>query len=494
MAGSGLRTACIFGGTSMSKDRRALSGQVDLLVATPGRLWDHMENERLSPRLAGLQTLILDEGDRLLDQGFSKQIGEIVAVLPRNRQSLCFSATMPAELSAMPGRTLRPDHAVIDCVGAAADDETASRVEQSYVAADMNELPGLAAAILRKELSDANGRGKVIVFLPTANQAQYVSELLSSMGVPNDPLHSRKSQAFRTRVSTAFRDAKSGVIVASDVAARGVDYPDVSLVVQMGAPETRAQYVHRTGRTGRAGKAGSAVLLLADWEERSAIGSMLKGLPITRGVDGLAPEVVEAAVAEAAASVDGVEEVTREKAYQAWLGYYKAKMKTYKWNAATLVQYANGFAMGALGLGRVPLLQAKTVGQMGLRGTPVSMSPKGRRAVRSHAKTTRTGRMWAGAAAARRWAAGSGWMWCRPDVRKGAAKARTAWSRGPRTWRARRPRRARWARRWGRLRPCRRSLALVSSSLGVVFVPVVLVVRAAAGGPRRNVGARVCAA
>ena len=280
----------------------------------------------------------------------------------------------------MLGRTLRPDHAVIDCVGAAADDETASRVEQSYVAADMNELPGLAAAILRKELSDANGRGKVIVFLPTANQAQYVSELLSSMGVPNDPLHSRKSQAFRTRVSTAFRDAKSGVIVASDVAARGVDYPDVSLVVQMGAPETRAQYVHRTGRTGRAGKAGSAVLLLADWEERSAMSSMLKGLPITRGVDGLAPEVVEAAVAEAAACVDGVEEVTREKAYQAWLGYYKAKMKTYKWNA-TLVQYANGLQWEQLGLGRVPLLQAKTVGQMGLRGTPglnVAKGPSGR--------------------------------------------------------------------------------------------------------------------
>ena len=381
VAGSGLRTACIFGGTSMAKDRRALSGQVDLLVATPGRLWDHMQNERLSPRLAGLQTLILDEGDRLLDQGFSKQIGEIVAVLPRNRQSLCFSATMPTELSAMLGRTLKPEHLVIDCVGAAADDETASRVEQAYVAADMNELPGLAAAVLRKELSDADGRGKIIVFLPTANQAQYVSELLTSMGVPNDPLHSRKSQAFRTRVSTRFRDATSGVIVASDVAARGVDYPDVSLVVQMGAPETREQYIHRTGRTGRAGKAGSAVLLLADWEERTAIGSMLKGLPISRGVEGLAPEVVEAAVAEAAASVGAVEEVTREKAYQAWLGYYKAKMKTYKWNAATLVEYANGFAMGALGLGRVPLLQAKTVGQMGLRGTPglnVAKGPSGR--------------------------------------------------------------------------------------------------------------------
>ena len=118
--GSKLKTVCIFGGTNMNKDRRALAGEVDLLVATPGRLWDHMENENLTPRLQGLQTLILDEGDRLLDAGFAKQIGEIVVVLPRSRQSLCFSATMPKELSAMLGRTLRADHEVIDCVGASA--------------------------------------------------------------------------------------------------------------------------------------------------------------------------------------------------------------------------------------------------------------------------------------------------------------------------------------------------------------------------------------
>lgn len=381
VAGSGLRTACIFGGTSMNRDKRALAGEVDVLVATPGRLWDHIQNERLAERFQRLQTLILDEGDRLLDQGFSKQIGEIVGYLPASRQSLCFSATMPAELSAVLGRTLKPDHRVIDCVGAAADDETASRVTQSYMAADMNRLPAIAAAVVSKELADADGRGKVIVFLPTANQAQFVSDLFASMGVPNQPLHSRKSQAFRTRVSTAFRDARSAVLVASDVAARGVDYPDVSLVVQLGAPDTREQYIHRTGRTGRAGKAGSAVLLLADWEERAAIGKMLKGLPIASGLRGIAPDSMEAAVATAAAAVAQVDEATREKAYQAWLGYYKAKMKAIGWDAATLVSYANGFAMGALGLGRVPILQAKTVGQMGLRGTPglnVAKGPSGR--------------------------------------------------------------------------------------------------------------------
>lgn len=213
VADSTLRSACIFGGTSMAKDRRQLSGGVDLLVATPGRLWDHIQNEGLDRRLRGLQTLILDEGDRLLDQGFSKQIGEIVRTLPRTRQSLCFSATMPAELSSVLGNTLRPDHTVIDCVGAQAQSETASLVTQHVLTAPMNDVPGLAAAVVREEL--AGGEGKVVVFCPTANQAQFVSELFEEMGIANSPLHSRKSQAYRSRVSLQFRDAQEAVLLAS---------------------------------------------------------------------------------------------------------------------------------------------------------------------------------------------------------------------------------------------------------------------------------------
>jgi len=372
MAGSTLRTVCIFGGTSMNKDLKALGGDVDLLVATPGRLWDHMQNEGMTARLQSLQTLILDEGDRLLDAGFSKQIDEIVSCLPSTRQSLCFSATMPRELESMLGQTLRADHVVIDCVGAAADDETASKVAQSYMRADMNALPALATGIVRRELEAAKGNGKCIVFCPTANQAQFLSDLMSEMGVPNDPLHSRKSQAFRSRVSLKFRDAKQAVLVASDVAARGVDYPDVSLVVQVGAPDSREQYVHRTGRTGRAGKTGRAVLLVSDWEERSCLEEVLMGLPINREDPNiLSPTVtLEALQTEAAGAVNGVSEETRQKAYQAWLGYYKAKMKALGWKAPTLVSHANELALGALGLGYIPQLQAKTVGSMGLRGTP----------------------------------------------------------------------------------------------------------------------------
>ena len=233
----------------------------------------------------------------------------------------------------------------------------------------MNALPGLAAAVVRHELDAQNGHGKVIVFCPTANQAQFVSDLFAQLGVANDPLHSRKSQAFRTRVSTAFRDAPEGVLVASDVAARGVDYPDVSLVIQLGAPDSREQYVHRTGRTGRAGKTGSALLLLNDWEERAAIGGMLKGLPIEKESKLLGGTPITEVAARATRAVEQVDEVTRQKAYQAWLGYYKPKMRLLGWDAPKLVEKANGFALGALGLEEVPVLQAKTVGQMGLRGT-----------------------------------------------------------------------------------------------------------------------------
>lgn len=179
--GSGLKAVCIFGGTPMKRDLNRLGGEVDLLVATPGRLKDHMENEGLATRLRGLQTLILDEGDRLLDQGFAREIGQIVAKLPSERQSLCFSATMPAELSAVLGQTLKRGHRVVDCVGAAADSETASKVAQSYLAAEMNAVPALAALAARRALADAAGSGKIVVFCPTANQVQFVSRRFAAM-------------------------------------------------------------------------------------------------------------------------------------------------------------------------------------------------------------------------------------------------------------------------------------------------------------------------
>ena len=156
------------------------------------------------------------------------------------------------------------------------------------------------------------------------------------------------------------------MLVASDVAARGVDYPDVSLVVQMGAPDNREQYVHRTGRTGRAGKTGQATLLLSDWEARSTL-MMLKDLPVANSGDEVAA-LLEGAAPDAAVAVQAVRVEAREKAYQAWLGYYNAKGKALGWDKPKLVAQANAFALGGLGLDSIPELPAKTVGNMGLRG------------------------------------------------------------------------------------------------------------------------------
>ena len=156
------------------------------------------------------------------------------------------------------------------------------------------------------------------------------------------------------------------MLVASDVAARGVDYPDVSLVVQMGAPDNREQYVHRTGRTGRAGKTGQATLLLSDWEAMSAL-AMLKDLPVVNSGDDVAA-LLKGAAPDAAVAVQAVRVDAREKAYQAWLGYYNAKGRALGWDKPKLVAQANAFALGGLGLHAIPELPAKTVGNMGLRG------------------------------------------------------------------------------------------------------------------------------
>eukprot|EP00316_Scyphosphaera_apsteinii_P001147 CAMPEP_0119343178 /NCGR_PEP_ID=MMETSP1333-20130426/106284_1 /TAXON_ID=418940 /ORGANISM="Scyphosphaera apsteinii, Strain RCC1455" /LENGTH=550 /DNA_ID=CAMNT_0007355555 /DNA_START=75 /DNA_END=1724 /DNA_ORIENTATION=- len=371
--GSKLRTGVVFGGTSMSKDIRLLDGGVDVLVATPGRLWDHLSSQALY--LDKVQILVLDEADRLLDVGFRKELERIIQQLPTKRQSLCFSATMPKELSEVLKAALREHHVQVDCIGTAAARETVSSVTQSFAVCSMDELPTCAAATITRELELNKGLGKVVVFCPTANQAQFISELMESFGVPNNPLHSRKSQSYRTRVSNEFRDARTGVIVASDVAARGVDYPDVSLVLQLGLPSSREQYVHRTGRTGRAGKVGSTQLLLNSWEADAAR-QMLKGLPLQEANVPLTHDW-HTRGARAAKAVD---KQTRSKAYSAMMGYYKQFLKPLGMDKATLVATCNDFATGAMALPEVPELPAKTVGMMGLKGVQglrVAKGPSG---------------------------------------------------------------------------------------------------------------------
>ena len=364
----GLRTAIVVGGNNAGGDRQRLAGQIDILIATPGRLKDHLQNmDGFASRLRDVQVLILDEGDQLLAAGFRPDIERILSYCGTAvRQTLCFSATLPVELNAVLKVALKPGHALVDCVGADAPDTHAS-VEQTFAFIPMAaQLGALAAAIEAEQRADP--LAKIIVFFATARQTQFAAEALNALGLPSLEIHSRKSQSKRDAAAAAFRAAPASLMCSSDVSARGVDYPDVTLVIQVGAPSSREQYIHRLGRTGRAGKAGRGVLLL-DPAEAFFI-RLTSGLPIVQTTPAevcRGPALDERRIA---AAVDAVPRETKEQAYQAWLGYYNGVAGKMKWSKEQLVGAANDMARDALRLPSPPALQASTVGKMGLCGTP----------------------------------------------------------------------------------------------------------------------------
>jgi ATP-dependent RNA helicase MSS116 len=365
-----LRTALIVGGgRKASSDLSHMRGPLDLLVATPGRLKDHCENTAgFSARLRGVTTLVLDEGDQLLAAGFLPDIKRILAHVSSSRQSLCFSATVPPELAAVLGSALRADHASIDCVGKDAPD-THARVPQSYAIVPHGDTLAAVTRLVREELAE-DPLAKVIVFYTTARQTQFGAEALNALGVSALEIHSRKSQGKRDAAAAAFRAASSAVLCSSDVSARGVDYPDVTLVVQIGVPSSREQYIHRLGRTGRAGKEGRGVILLAPYERFFL--AQLDGLPLVAeaasGAACRAPTPSEAAAVDAA--VARVPFETRASAYSAWLGFYNSLSSKMKWSKEQLVAHANQYGASAMGLATPPPMQASIVGKMGLRGVP----------------------------------------------------------------------------------------------------------------------------
>jgi ATP-dependent RNA helicase MSS116 len=261
------KSQVIYGGTNINSERNRMNNQrCDVLVATPGRLIDHLENTQgLSQRLQGIQALILDEADQLLEMGFRPAIERILGYLPKQRQTLLFSATMPQSVHQVAGLALRPRYAFVDTVPKE-DAATNVQVHQSWVAVPFDQTLLAVRCILRS--ATAVPGHKVIVFFTTARLTQYMAALMEAAGLPVLEIHSRKSQSAREKASAAFRAAPQAVLLTSDVSARGVDYPDVTLVLQVGQPSSREQYIHRLGRTARAGKAGQGVLLLAPFESQ----------------------------------------------------------------------------------------------------------------------------------------------------------------------------------------------------------------------------------
>jgi ATP-dependent RNA helicase RhlE len=253
-----ISSVAVYGGVPMDAQERALRAGVDIIVATPGRLMDHMRHASID--FSGLEVLVLDEADRMLDMGFWPDVQRIMASLPPARQTLLFSATLPAEVLKLTRDFLRdPKYVQVGRRGGPA--QTITHAVQTVAATDKTQW---LARWLREEAT-----GPVLVFCRTKIGADRLANRLSGMGIRTAALHADRTQQQRMSAVEGFRTGDYPVLVATDVAARGLDIEGIAHVVNFEVPDTPEAYVHRVGRTGRAESTGSALTLVAPEEERA---------------------------------------------------------------------------------------------------------------------------------------------------------------------------------------------------------------------------------
>jgi ATP-dependent RNA helicase RhlE len=244
---TGLKHEVIFGGVSEERQKQALKRGVDILVATPGRLLDLMGQRAVE--FSKLEVLILDEADRMLDMGFLPDVKRVINALPTKRQTLLFSATMPDDITNLAHKILITPVRV----EVTPPSTTVERIEQSIFHVDSREKRALLLHLLQDpEVS------RVLVFTRTKHRANKVADGLEKAGVPAAAIHGNKSQGARERALAGFKGGNLRALVATDIAARGIDVDGVSHVIQVDLPEVPEQYVHRIGRTARAGRDGIA--------------------------------------------------------------------------------------------------------------------------------------------------------------------------------------------------------------------------------------------
>jgi ATP-dependent RNA helicase RhlE len=279
---SGITGTTIFGGVSQVHQVRALQRGVDVVVATPGRLMDLMQQRHVN--LSAIQTLVLDEADRMLDMGFIQPIRQIAAAVPVTRQTLLFSATMPREIVKLAESLLRDPMRV----SVAPVASTALKIEQCVHMVGREEKLALLTHWLNR--SDVQ---RSIVFVRTKHGADKLSRKLCQSGLHSEAIHGNRNQNQRQRSLDAFRSGRTPVLVATDVAARGIDVDDVTHVFNFDLPHEPEAYVHRIGRTGRAGATGTAVAF-CDSGERSMLKAIEKliGKQIVRAPQVEVPRMV----------------------------------------------------------------------------------------------------------------------------------------------------------------------------------------------------------
>jgi ATP-dependent RNA helicase MSS116 len=380
---TGIAVGTAIGGMNANEERRKMMTEKRLvLIATPGRLLDHIEN---APGLAAslakdVRVVVIDEADRMLDMGFRPALNRIVSSLPPpgKRQTLLYTATVPPGVLDV-ARSLAGGQQVafLDASGGQedGDQKRLERVEQAVAVLPVAGMPlSLFQALVDAMTSTKDHR--VIVFFTTARMAGFMAHLFRKCPRLSGILemHSRLSQSHRTRAARAFASGATRVLFASDVIARGIDFPDVTHVIQVGLTKAD-QYEHRTGRTGRAGKAGKALLLLGEDEAAASglVGSLRKGgleivdfKPPAANATRL-PNELSAALALVSTDDDLMKHA--RQAYSATLGFYAGYMKQLRMTPAQVVAAVNA-RFASLGVVEPPAIPAKTAAKMRLAGAP----------------------------------------------------------------------------------------------------------------------------
>ncbi|CCX10495.1 Similar to ATP-dependent RNA helicase mss116, mitochondrial; acc. no. Q4WRP2 [Pyronema omphalodes CBS 100304] len=406
-AGTGIVCQSAVGGTGKSQAVNDMRRNgCHILIATPGRLHDLLQDQYVNLDISKVDTLVLDEGDTLLDQGFSDKIAEIVRLFPgaksnvRNgegRQSMVFSATMPQKVLDMVRKTLRPDYKFLKMVekGEAA---VHTRIKQHLVECNgfENMLPALYELVMREsgikvdegpqDISSLP-EFKAVVFCPTTKFANIAAATFQQFSAPEGhqihpfysslkmvEIHSRLTQPARSKASERFKMCKRGILFASDVVARGMDFPNVTHVIQLCAPSNQEQYIHRLGRTGRAGKDGVGYLMLSKLElGENAVKNIVSGMNMDKdhGLEtaDILMDMEQKLTKPAAAALTAVtqasikiDDSTKSQTYVSMLGYFNGLVRSKQ----NLVDAINRWTAVGWAMPEPPSVSKKLIQQIGL--------------------------------------------------------------------------------------------------------------------------------
>ncbi|ORX38845.1 P-loop containing nucleoside triphosphate hydrolase protein [Kockovaella imperatae] len=379
----------LVGGESRGFQLRNWSrGRKDIVVATPGRLCDLLSEPDVAEAVQGTDLLILDEADTLLEMGFTKDLNFIIDHLPKKRQTFLFSATVSKEIHQIARRTIQDNHQFIDCVP---KDESNVHLHVPQFAtvlkSEADQIPHIIRLIAHDQFNNPDN-SKIILFLPTTKLTMLYATLMRELNhnLPNKvsvhEIHSRLDQNQRSRASERFRrDTRPSILVTSDVSARGVDYPNVTRVIQVGIPSSATQYIHRVGRTGRAGKEGGrGDLVLMPWEQ----GFMreMRQVPIkTLPSDELKSEVMEMAKKkvgdEGVPALEGIDEAVQnlmpsldptaiEEVFASMLGYYIGHASELRLRPDEILEGLEQWAVLTAGQPKPPYMSEHMLAKIGI--------------------------------------------------------------------------------------------------------------------------------